>query len=546
MMTPKMPADRLAAAVVAVLVAAAAARADSVVLPSVRDNTLIQNASGSLSNGAGAHFFVGLTEQPARRRGLLAFDVAAVPPGSTVQSVTLELFMSRTVVGPKSVSLHAVTADWGEGSSDAPGQEGAGAPAMPGDATWLHRFFDTELWTTEGGDYVASPSATIVVGGVGPYVLGPTPQMVADVQAWIDDPASAFGWILVGDESGGPSAKRFDSRENALPDRRPRLAIEFTPPGGGSFFYFADADGDGFGNPNVVTESPDPEPPPGFVIDNTDCDDTDPAVNPAADEVCDNGIDDDCDGFVDGCGSDCNGNGTPDFLDILNGTSLDCNANGVPDSCDIASGAASDVNGNLIPDVCEVSCCDSDDLRSLTFQYTSMSCAATSHGQDDGDVTCIDYGPLPETVYVLVTDEEEPDDPDAAIWFQGPVTAGGMFVADALAGGEDELNTRTSVHIFSADASTVLQSVEFRTNCSDPVAVGDQFGASLVVACLGVGGSSPCPADLDGDGGVGVQDLMAVIIAWGTSDPAADATADGTVDVNDLLAVVTLWGPCPQ
>ena len=66
-MTPKMPADRLAAAVVAVLVAAAAARADSVVLPSVRDNTLIQNASGSLSNGAGAHFHVGLTEQPARR-----------------------------------------------------------------------------------------------------------------------------------------------------------------------------------------------------------------------------------------------------------------------------------------------------------------------------------------------------------------------------------------------------------------------------------------------------------------------------------------------
>ena len=40
-----------------------------------------------------------------------------------------------------------------------------------------------------------------------------------------------------------------------------------------------------------------------------DCDDSDPAVNPGADEVCDNGIDDDCNGLVDGddpdCGSGC-------------------------------------------------------------------------------------------------------------------------------------------------------------------------------------------------------------------------------------------------
>jgi hypothetical protein len=36
-----------------------------------------------------------------------------------------------------------------------------------------------------------------------------------------------------------------------------------------------------------------------------DCDDTDPDVNPGADEVCDNGIDDDCDGFVDGDDPDC-------------------------------------------------------------------------------------------------------------------------------------------------------------------------------------------------------------------------------------------------
>jgi len=36
-----------------------------------------------------------------------------------------------------------------------------------------------------------------------------------------------------------------------------------------------------------------------------DCDDGDPAINPGAEEDCDNGIDDDCDGDVDGDDSDC-------------------------------------------------------------------------------------------------------------------------------------------------------------------------------------------------------------------------------------------------
>jgi hypothetical protein len=235
----------------------------------------------------------------------------------------------------------------------------------------------------------------------------------------------------------------------------------------------------------------------------------------------------------------------PDAVDLLTGASRDCNANGIPDTCDIDSGAAADANGNLLPDACEVSCCNTGDLRSLTLQYTSLSCAATTHGQDGGDVTCTDFGPLPDTVFVLVTDEEDPFDAGADVWFQGIVGPGEMFTADAVNANEDDLASRTSVHIFSADGSTRLQSVEFRTNCSDPLAVGDQFGAMLVVDCLGVGQSPPCPVDIDGDGLVGVGDLLAVILAWGTDDPAADVTNDGVVGVDDLLAVVTLWGPCP-
>ena len=55
-------------------------------------------------------------------------------------------------------------------------------------------------------------------------------------------------------------------------------------------------------------------------------------------------------------GSDCNGNGTDDAVEIGRGTSADCNLNGTPDACDIALGASADCNTNAVPDECETDC----------------------------------------------------------------------------------------------------------------------------------------------------------------------------------------------
>jgi hypothetical protein len=60
--------------------------------------------------------------------------------------------------------------------------------------------------------------------------------------------------------------------------------------------FYRDADADGFGNHADSTNAC--EAPTGFVNDATDCDDTDPTINPAASEVAD-GVDNDCDGQVD-------------------------------------------------------------------------------------------------------------------------------------------------------------------------------------------------------------------------------------------------------
>lgn len=54
-----------------------------------------------------------------------------------------------------------------------------------------------------------------------------------------------------------------------------------------------------------------------------------------------------------------------------------------------------------------------------------------------------------------------------------------------------------------------------------------------------------CPSDVDGDGEVGVDDILALIAAWGPcSGCAEDIDGDGDVDVNDILAVIAAWGPC--
>lgn len=61
--------------------------------------------------------------------------------------------------------------------------------------------------------------------------------------------------------------------------------------------YYADADADTYGNPSIHSTLCTGLPV-GYVTNNTDCNDANKAVNPAATEIC-NGIDDECDGLTD-------------------------------------------------------------------------------------------------------------------------------------------------------------------------------------------------------------------------------------------------------
>ena len=201
-------------------------------LTSVKDNTLYESTSGSLSNGAGTRMFVGVTDGNDLRRALVQFNIAAsIPACATITSATLTMEMVRTNTGSQPVALHRATQDWGEASSTAPGGQGGGGPAATGDATWVHTFSNTSTWTTLGGDFVPTASASISVGGQGSYTWSSNAQLVSDVQSWVDNPTSNFGWLLKGDELTNPTAKAFATKEHSIPAERPTLMVTYTTGG---------------------------------------------------------------------------------------------------------------------------------------------------------------------------------------------------------------------------------------------------------------------------------------------------------------------------
>jgi hypothetical protein len=233
---------RLAALTVTCVVAAGAA-AEVVTLSAVRDNTVyeINTSEEQYSNALGPFLYCGKNAGNQARRALIQFDLSSIPAGSVIESVNVRVVFERG--GPSSsgrnITLHRVTSAWGEGTSNAGLPGGTGALATPGDASWDFRIFPNQAWTTPGGDFVATPSATIV-SGLGLKTWLSTPELVADVQGWVNDPSSNHGWVIIGAEGTPGSAMRMFSREGGA---APEITVTYSP--GRPPCGTADFDGDG-------------------------------------------------------------------------------------------------------------------------------------------------------------------------------------------------------------------------------------------------------------------------------------------------------------
>ncbi len=206
------------------------ATAITITIEPAKDTTLYAESDLTLGNSLGDFLFIGTTLQAVPRRALLAFDIAgSVPAGAVITGVELKLTNTRIQSASGfDASLHKVTKLWGEGTSNAPGQEGGGINAEAGDATWQETVLAGLDWDSPGGDFVALTSTAQVVAGLGDYVWPSTPEAVADVQNWLDSPATNFGWVLIGSESGDGTARRFNSRHHPDLATRPALSITYS------------------------------------------------------------------------------------------------------------------------------------------------------------------------------------------------------------------------------------------------------------------------------------------------------------------------------
>jgi hypothetical protein len=209
-------------------------RAEDIFISAVADSFIISslasNNVGALTNTA-----AGVSGTDSIRRGLYRFDIGCIPSGSTITSATFRLDVVGTplfAAVDADFDLSLVTAEWSEGSKIGI----SGSLASAGEVTWLSRQHDVALWATPGGDFAGAPSAVTFVSVTGSYAWT-SAQLAADVQGWIDNPASNAGWLLKTQAEGTQrTARRFGSREGGS---AAILDLGFTPGTGG------DADGDG-------------------------------------------------------------------------------------------------------------------------------------------------------------------------------------------------------------------------------------------------------------------------------------------------------------
>jgi len=224
---------RCFALIVALSISLVAARADTVALFPSGDTSLWQeeetnNLGGELSLPVGANGSGYIS------RGLIRFDLGSIPTNAIVTNVTLRLFVTNAPAKTNPVNstfvLHRVLRDWGEGNKKNGDVGKNGASATTGEATWDARFYPNILWTLPGAsapqDYDAKLSSTNFITVLGPYMFAGA-NLIGDVQMWVANPATNFGWMLRSlAETDVFSTRRFASREDGL--NPPLLTVMFT------------------------------------------------------------------------------------------------------------------------------------------------------------------------------------------------------------------------------------------------------------------------------------------------------------------------------
>src|SRR5690349_14369786 len=132
------------------------------------------------------------------RRTLLRFDLSQVPAGAVVNSATLNMTVVMVPLSPvnSTFDIRRVLQTWSEGGVSWNSRSGAGTPwQVPG--------------ATGSADSSSTPSSFVAVGSANftTYTFPAMSGLVADVQGWINNPSSNFGWLLISENEISPRSE---------------------------------------------------------------------------------------------------------------------------------------------------------------------------------------------------------------------------------------------------------------------------------------------------------------------------------------------------
>lgn len=172
-------------------------------------------------------------------RPLIRFSLAGIPTGSTVTSATLQLGVITSQTAPAntimSADFYKLLVGWVEGDGTAVSPFTNNGTFGP---TWNKPDKSAApTWATAGADSpgvdrasaasftLGAADATVVIGG---RLL--TKSVTADVQAWVNAPATNFGWVAVGTDPTDANYNGYSTDEHANTGFRPLLSVTYVVP----------------------------------------------------------------------------------------------------------------------------------------------------------------------------------------------------------------------------------------------------------------------------------------------------------------------------
>jgi hypothetical protein len=163
------------------------------------------------------------------------FDLQGkLPDGAILTNASLTFHTTKIRNDqPVRVNLHRMNLSWNEGIGGKGATTGAGDQALAGESSWKSRIAPNVPWSAPGAsaptDFSPELSATSTAGDIGAFTFQSTPQLLTDIQGWLQNPASNFGWIAFCEPDGpNGSAKRIGTREDV--ETAPSLLLEYEIP----------------------------------------------------------------------------------------------------------------------------------------------------------------------------------------------------------------------------------------------------------------------------------------------------------------------------